>query len=281
MLAGSWLMGAPGLRAQTPLPDRETFFAEVRKRLAGNDELQSRFSFRERSTELSLNPFGRMGTGDALLHEVYPHPNAELTYRRLIERNGRRVPPAEVARRDRDQLEKVRRWEQAMLREGQSARQVRLRKAEEARARDQAQAREALDLFHFTMEGRETIEGEPAIVVAFAPRHGARPRSREGTIAHVFAGRAWIHEHDHEVMQVEAQATRDVSFGLGVIARLHEGSTASFTRRRIHGTWLPVESRFEGTGRALLFRRITIDFVRSYFDYRPWDPAELGARLKN
>jgi hypothetical protein len=61
-------IAAAGLAAQSPapLPDQETFFAEARKRLASNDLIQSRYSFRERTTELRLNPFGRtVGTGPA------------------------------------------------------------------------------------------------------------------------------------------------------------------------------------------------------------------------
>ena len=78
----------------TPLPDRDAFFAEARKRLASNDLIQSRFSYRQRTTELRFNPLGRLGTGPELIHDVYPHPNDELTYRRLIARDGRAVPAA-------------------------------------------------------------------------------------------------------------------------------------------------------------------------------------------
>jgi hypothetical protein len=191
------------------------------------------------------------------------------------------VPPSELARGDREHLEKVRRWQRTIEREGQSERDARLHREAETRAREQALTREALDLFHFNIDGRDTFEGQPAIVISFAPRHAARPRTREGTVAHAFVGRVFVHEHDHEVMFVDAQAVRDVTFGFGVIARLHEGSRAQFLRRRIQDTWLPIESRFQGTGRALLFRRITIDFVREYFDYRPYTPADLPGLLKS
>ena len=50
------------------------FFGEVQKRLASNDLIQSRYSYRERSTEVRLNPFGAMGTGPEMVYEVYPHP---------------------------------------------------------------------------------------------------------------------------------------------------------------------------------------------------------------
>jgi hypothetical protein len=263
-----------------PLPDERQFLADARQRLASNDLIQSRFSFRERTTELKLNPFGRtMGTGPTNVYEIYPHPEEELTYKRLIERDGLKVPASELAEQDREYRQKLAAWRRRLAREGISERAERQRKAAEARKKDEAMAREALDLFDFHVAGRDTWDNEPAIIVTFTPRRGAAPRSREGRIARAFTGRAWIHEFDHEVMNVDATAIDDVNFGWGMIARIYKGSTARFTRRRIAGAWLPVETRFDGAGRALMVRKVDIDFRRDYFDYQPFDIADLPARL--
>jgi hypothetical protein len=130
-----------------------------------------------------------------------------------------------------------------------------------------------------SLAGRATWQGEPAIVIAFEPRPGAPLRSREARIAHAFTGRVWVHEHEYEVMRIEATAVDDVSFGFGMIARLHKGLRASFERRRVDGVWLPSETRFTGTGRALLVRKLAIDFVRTYDSYRRFEPSELSTRL--
>jgi hypothetical protein len=58
-----------------------------------------------------------------------------------------------------------------------------------------------------------------------------------------------------------------------MIAKLHEGAKATLTRTEVQGVWLPSETHFKGTGRAMMFRRVTIDYLREYFDYRPFDPA--------
>ena len=52
-----------------------------------------------------------------------------------------------------------------------------------------------------------------------------------------------------------------------------------FSRQKQQGAWLPVETRIQASGRALLVRRVDVDFVRTYFDYRPFEPSELPARL--
>ena len=170
-------------------------------------------------------------------------------------------------------------WRRRLAREGQSARDARLKKDAATLARDQARLAEAIDLFSFTLVGRTTWEGQPAIIVAFMPKPDAEPHSREARLAKGFAGRAWIHEFEHELLHVKASAMDDVTFGYGMVARLNRGSVVEVTRRRVDGAWFPVETHFQGTGRALIFRRFEFDYDRVYFDYKPFSPEELPARL--
>ena len=266
--------------ARQPLPDRETFLAEARKRLVSNPDLRAQFAYRERRTEMNFNPLGRMGPGPEQVFEVFPGPTRDLTYRRLIARDDTPLSPREIADQDHEHLAKL----EAHRREraGESLRGRTRREALERERREEArqQADEVLGLFTFTLAGRAVLEGQPAIIVQFTPRADARPRSREARLAAAFEGRAWVHEHQFEVMRLEATATSDVSFGFGMIARLHEGATVTLVRRTFDvGRWLPVESRFEGTGRALLLRRVTIKSVYEYSDYRPFDPDRLVVML--
>jgi hypothetical protein len=261
------------------LPDRETFLAEARKRLASNDLLQSRYSYRERVTEVRMNPFGKLGTGPLQIYEVYPVVPGDLTYRRLIERDGVRVPAAELLLADRQFLARYYQWQRDIAREGENERDARLKREAAAREKDLAQAKEAIGLFDFTLDRRDTLEGQPVIVVRFRPKPNAQPRSREARIASTFAGLAWIHEREFEVMRVEAEALDDTVFGYGIIARLHKGAKAVFTRRKFGDVWLPVETQVDGSGRAMLFRKVTFNYLRQYSDYRLFNPAELTERL--
>lgn len=269
------------LNAQTaqPLPDPDTFLAEARKRLASNKLLQGRFTFRERMTEVGFNPFGRLGTGPVETYEVYPLPDDKMTYRRLVERDGVRLSPAAIAEQDRQYLARFQQWRRQLAREGQTEREIREERQAKAREKDRAQASEITSLFTFTMDGRELYEGEPAILVLFRPKPNTQPRSREARVASSFAGRAWIHERDREVMRVEAEALSDTSFGFGLIARLYKGATAVFVRRRVGDAWLPVQTRVNGVGRALLVRKASFNYLKEYSDYRPFDWAELPSRL--
>ena len=69
----------------------------------------------------------------------------------------------------------------------------------------------------------------------------------------------------HEVVA----ATQNASAGMSV----------QFTRRRVGSVWLPMATRFDGTGRALMVRKVVIEFRRDYSDYQRFEAADLPTRL--
>lgn len=265
--------------AQRPLPDADAFFAEARKRLASNPDLRAPFAYRERRIEPRLNPFGRMGSGPEEMADVFPGPAPGLGYRRVIRRDGQPLPARELAAQDREYLERVQEHRQRRARETPRERARRLAREQDAREEAEALADEVIGLFDFAIEGRDVHEGHPAIVVRFSRKPGASPRSREATLAAAFEGRGWVHEHEYELMRLEARAIEDVSFGFGLIARLHRGATVTIRRQKFGDRWLPAVTRFSGTGRALLIRRVDFEAVYEFSDYRAFDPARLPEML--
>ena len=263
------LWGVAPLWAQDPpLPSRDAFFAAIRARLTQSYQRENQMAYKERGTELQLNPLGRMGAGPEMLAEVYPHPVRSLTYRRVIERNGRRLPASEIVEQDRRHLEKIANAGPAPEDDQRAARQRREMQAE------------VLDVFNYRIVERVRLDGQPAIVVGFEPKPDARPQTREGRVAASFVGRAWVHEHEFELMRLEADAVKDVAFGWGMIARLHRGSHFESTRRKIDGNWQTTATEFTGSVRALMVRRATIKMHREYFDYRPYDHTQLESLLR-
>lgn len=263
-----------GAQSAPPLPDGATFFKKARERLASNELLQRRYAFKERTREQKMNLLGRMGPGAMLVYEVYPSVDPKMTYRRLVERDGQPLTPAEISAQDEEYRRQYLAWQQQLAGETSNASAARKQRLAEEENRERQQAAEIIALFDFTVDRRETWRDEPAVVLRFKPVPNARAASREARIAVAFAGQAWIHETEYEVMHVEAETIHDVSFGFGVIARLHEGTKSSLNRKRFQGVWLPSETRLAGTGRALMLRKVLVDYVREYFDYRPFDPSD-------
>jgi len=258
-----------GVRAQDnrPLPDPEELYKAVRANLVRAETVAHLYAFKERRTDVHTNPFGRIGTGGTKLYDVYPSPIRQLTYRRLIERDGVPLTPAELAAEDSRYRRRVaeRQAEQAVRAdEGQ-------READALRARERRQRRveDIVNVLQFTLEDRTVHEGVPAFIVSFVPKPNAKPVTREGRTAVNFEGKIWIGEATSEVMQVEATSIDDITFGYGLVARVGKGALASMTRRQVAGDlWMPTRIALSGRGRAAMFRTLVLDFEVDWFDYR-------------
>ncbi len=225
-------------QAALPFPEQKSFFDAVRQNLARSEEGQKLYAYKERRTDLNLNPFGRLGTGRTRVVEMTPTPDGAWN-RRLLELDGQPVANSPLVRRE------------SRMPTGRSM------------VDDVASALE------FAMDHRDMLNGRPVIVVRFHRKADANPRTREGRIARAFSGLIWIDEDAKEVATVEATAVDDISFGYGMLARLNSGSDVMVQRRPIdRDLWLPTSIRFTGEGKALLFRKLIINFAVDWFDYR-------------
>ncbi len=272
---GCSLLVAGGGQESRPLPDRETFLAETRRHLDSDEQLQSRYTFKERRTELRQDGSGAWMPRETKLFEVYPSPVPDLTYDRLIERNGVKVSDPALAAADQKQLDEVADFRKKLRGESPADRVRRLARLKQAADKDRAMVADVLSVLDFSLVRREIVEGRSMIVVAFTPRDDAHPRTREGKVVQHFTGLVWVDEEAHQVERAEARAVDTISFGWGILARFDEGMRGEFVRRKIaDGTWLPASARLTGVGHLFFFKKIVIGYVNEYFDYEKIDPNE-------
>ena len=241
-LAIALWFAAIGSAQEVRLPDPEMLFAAARENLSRAGRLQDRFAYKERRTEVHTNPFGRLGTGGTLVYEVVPNTQGPGFTRRLLERDGKPVVNGAV-------------------------------ESIGERRRDRAQSPSAVEdtasVMTFTLDRRVTLDGRSAFLVTFSPKRDARPRTRQGRMARSFNGKIWIDEQTREVVRVEGTALESISYGFGLIARLGEGTVVTLVRTPVEdGIWLPTSISFKGEGRALLVRKLNVDFRIEWFDYR-------------
>jgi hypothetical protein len=223
-----------------PLPDPEPFFAAARENLVRATREQYRYAYKERRTELHMNPFGRLGAGEVVLYEVTPGPDPSIFFRRVLERDGTIVTDSKPERQQR-----------------------------RTRSEGPSGIDDTVKTLDFAIQRRESANGRDLIVVGFEPRPNARPQTREGRMAKIFKGLIWVDEELREVVRVEATAIDDMSYGFGIIARLNEGTRVSLVRAPVgDGIWLPTSLRFKGDGRALLVRKLSLDMAIDWFDYK-------------
>ena len=250
--------------------DTAAFYAAVRENLARAQRAAHEFSYKERRTKLHTNPFGKLGTDGVELYQVYPSADPELTYRRLLARDGVPLSEKELAKQDREYQAKAADARLRLEKENDNDGRRRERDATEARRRAQVMIEDVVAALQFTITGRGEHDGRAAIIVAFQARPQFRPETREGRTAQKFAGTIWIDPELHEVMHVEAKSTDDVAFGFGIVARLSKGVIGSLTRRPVEpGLWMPTNVHLTGSGRAVLFiRKLAIDHAVEWFEYQ-------------
>ena len=250
-----------------PLPDYETFAVHVKRHLARDEERQSGYTFLERRIEQKLDASGRSKDEAVKLFEVYPGLPGEDRYRRLIEEDGKPVAADRLARQDRGRLKNV----EAYARKLSSAdeREKAARALEKERGRYAAAVDDLFRIYDIHMVGRDSIEGHDTIVATLVPKADAKPQTGDGKIMRHFKARAWISESDYELVRAEIEAIDDLSFGLGLLARIHKGTVATFQRRKINNeAWLPERITWTATARVMLLRTLRLRGVSEFSEYR-------------
>ena len=225
-----------------PLPEPEPFYDAVRQNASRSQREQNRYAYKERRTDVHTNPFGKIGTGVPRVYQIVPSTDGMTASRRLFERDNMPVPNAAAEKFNLPQR-----------RNNNGSRNV----------------DDIVRTLEFTIARREVMRGHSYIVVNFAPRPNAKPTTRQGRLAKAFAGSLWVNEVALEVERVEATAVDELSFGYGIVARVRKGATVEAERKPVEGgVWLPTLLRFNGEGRAILFRKLDVNYAMDWFDYR-------------
>ena len=261
------LFGLAPSAQERPLPDFDTFAAEVKKHLSTDEERQSGYVFNERRVEQKVNAAGRVTGESVKVYEVYPGLPGEDRYYRLIEEGGRPTPPDRLAKQDIERQKQAE--EYARNQAIPSQRQKDAREQDKARREYSAAVEDIFRVYNIQMVRREPIDGIDTILATLVPKPGARPQTDDGKVMRHFKARAWISESDYELVRVEIEAIDNLSFGLGLVARVHKGTVATYQRRKVNGqTWLPAEVTWTASARVLLLRRLRLRGVSEFSNYR-------------
>jgi hypothetical protein len=250
-----------------PLPDFDTFAAQVKKHLVTDEERQSGYMFTERRIEQKLDADGRKTSETIKVFEVYPGLPGEERYRRLIEENGRPVPADKLAKQDRERQEDVESYAKSQA--SASQRQKAARDSDKARRENEAAIEDLFRIFDIHLIRRVSIDGHDTILATLEPKAGVKAKTDDGKMMQHFKARAWVSETDYELVRIEIEALRDLSFGLGLLARVHKGTVASFERHKVNNeVWLPLNVTWTASGRVLLFKRLRLRGISEFSGYR-------------
>jgi hypothetical protein len=266
VLATLFVLATLGAQEQ-PLPDFDTLVAQVKKRLQTDEGRQSGYAFVERRIEQRLDGSGRVQRETVKVFEVYPGLPGQDRYRRLIEQDGKPVPADNLAKQDRERQQEA----EAYARRLSTApeREKAAREVEKDRQRYSAAVDDIFRVFEIHVVGRDSIDGHRTILATLTPKADAKPQTDDGKIMRHFKARAWISEADYELVRADIEAIDTLSFGLGLVARVHKGTVATYQRRKVNDeVWLPERVTWTATARVMLVKSLRLRGVAEFSKYR-------------
>ena len=265
------ILAVPAAGQDRPLPDYATFMAEARKRLAADDVRQSEYVYVATQRQQKLDASGKSTKETLDVFESYPALPNEARWRRQTVKDGKAVSPEDLVKVDRERQNKVFEYAKKLEQNPEKVRAAEQKKRDEERRDTERAIDDVFRVYDIKMLGREVMSGYETIGFSFTPRKDARPQTSDGKIMRHFAGKAWVSESEYEVVRLEAEAIETASFGLGLLARVHKGSKATFERRKVNGEqWLPARATYTASARVLLVKVMRIGGTLDFSDYRKY-----------
>jgi hypothetical protein len=116
---------------------------------------------------------------------------------------------------------------------------------------------------HFTLVGREVLNGRPTLVVEFVPSGSNLPvKNFDDKFISKIAGRVWIDEEDYAIAQANVHLTEKINIFGGIVGSICK-FTCAFTRLRTpEGYWFARQMDWHFEGREVVVNRI-IDYHES------------------
>lgn len=271
LVATAALVAAP--RAQDrPLPDPATFLREVKARLQTDDLRQQAYSYVETQRKQTLDGDGRAKSESVTVSESYPGFPGERRWERVIERDGKRVPDAELKQKDEERRLEAERYAKKVATQTAADRAKQEREWEEDRRERATMVEDVFLVYDITRLGRERLDGHDVIAFALKPRPQSKPKTRQGRFLKSFAGKALISESDYELARLDMEAVDDATLGYGLLAKVRKGATASFTRRKVNNeAWLPARAEYRVMARVLLLKAFREGSVSEYSNYKKFN----------
>lgn len=250
------------LAAAAPPPDAQEL---ARKALALWETEASHLApyiYIERDETRDLDDNGRVKSSTSKTHEIRMIEGSP--YRRLLERDGKPIPPAEQELQDAYLQDNIAR----RAKETPSERARRMADYEKRRDRFLAAIREIPRAFDFTFAGEETIAGRRAWAVDATPRRGYEPKDRYSRLYPQLRGRLWFDTLEYQLVKLQAESFDVISFGW-ILVRIAKGSRAVVERTRLKdGTWVPQRLWYRGSVRVGLLRHFNEEDETTYFGYQ-------------
>jgi hypothetical protein len=270
-------------RALEPSAEQMALLRRVRDNVALDDETLRKFSYTLERRTYDVNLVGKVSNGDIKTYEVVPSPfEPGRSWRRLVAVNGVKLSPERLRRDEEKARHDAAARARALASETPPARARRIQEEAREAQLERERLADIERVFQIEPSADEVLNGEGLAVFTMTPRPNAQTRSDVGRHLMRLEGRIWVDRGAAQLVKGEFQTTGDITVGWGMIGRVSGGSHMLYRRtREAGGNWLPVEMRFEGSGRTLMLIPFHLETWAKYGDFRPAAPMASREGLSN
>ncbi len=186
---------------------------------------------------------------------------------RLIERNGRPLPPEE----EQAEIDRLNN-----LLAHPEIQEHRHKKEQEDSARGDEMVRMLPDAFLYTFDGM--VEGPSGLCyrLKFRPNPAFTPPDREGEVYHGMVGELWVDQSQLRLAKIDAHLISDVNFGWGVLGRLYKGGSILVQNADVGlHHWETIHMKLNLQGKLLMLKSVDYSTTEDFSDFKI-QPVELG-----
>jgi hypothetical protein len=177
-------------------------------------------------------------------------PTGTGTLKLLLKENDRPVSAQEYQRQ-------LKIWAQILevaIQPGDPRQKASLEKCRKRRKERADLVDAALDAYRFGWLGRETRNGRAVTKLSLDPNPQFQPRTRAADMLTHARATIWVDDESGQMMHAEADITRDISFGGGILGKVYRGGHFEMDQAEVAlGIWLPTRYKYDFSGRKFLF----------------------------
>lgn len=175
---------------------------------------------------------------------------------RTILWNGQPLTP-ELRQKDEDRMRRL------LSDPGERAKHNKRERDDAEKARNMLKA--IPDAFIFQYDGEE----DGCVRLTFTPNPRYNAPNRELQVFHSLRGKIWIDRAQKRLTRVEGSLFEDVTFGLGLLGRLHKGGTFKVVQQQVAPQhWEVVTLEINMSGHVVIFKTINVKHRQRLSDFQ-------------
>ena len=270
--------GGDGRAVETQaLSELDAILTQVIENQMENDRARYRYVYEEKAV---VDRYDSTGTIEESVSRTYTWIHTELeSFSKLISINGARYDRQYLQAQDKA-IERSIVDAKRLSPQKRQARIARTRRDRDGQMQTEI-FRNLLVAFHFSLKGRETVNGWETLVLDFQPKAGFDPPSSRSAFLRSLHGKLWVTRESHQPIRLTGRLGEDVRFVGGLFGSLKKGATITLEQTDIgNGLWLPTFTTVTYR-RNLLFKGTHRRETSLFRDYRlnpglrPTDQVEV------